>query len=84
MFVWERDNLLVKIYEYDMKNDKRMTEGIGEGEEFFNGFAQYILNEPDLLEKFCNENNVELVQVPERSVDRHEKLEKLLQAAGIK
>lgn len=82
MFVWERDNLLVKIYEYDMKNDKRMTEGIGE--EFFNGFAQYILNEPDLLEKFCNENNVELVQVPERSVDRHEKLEKLLQAAGIK
>lgn len=84
MFVWERDNLLVKIYEYDMKNDKRMTEGIGEGEEFFNGFAQYILNEPDLLEKFCNENNVELVQVPEWSVDRHEKLEKLLQAAGIK
>lgn len=84
MFVWERDNLLVKIYEYDMKNDKRITEGIGECEEFFNGFAQYILNEPDLLEKFCNENNVELVQVPERSVDRHEKLEKLLQAAGIK
>lgn len=82
MFVWERDNLLVKIYEYDMKNDKRMTGGIRE--EVFNGFAQYILNEPDLLEKFCNENNVELVQVPERSVDRHEKLEKLLQAAGIK
>lgn len=27
MFVWERDNLLVKIYEYDMKNDKRMTGG---------------------------------------------------------
>lgn len=83
MFVWERDNLLVKIYEYDMKNDKRMTEGIGEGEEFFNGFAQYILNEPDLLEKFCNENNVELVKVPEYSVDRYDKLDKLLQAAGI-
>lgn len=81
MFVWERDNLLVKIYEYDMKNDKRMTEGIGE--EFFNGFAQYILNEPDLLEKFCNENNVELVKVPEYSVDRYDKLDKLLQAAGI-
>lgn len=83
MFVWERDNLLVKIYEYDMKNDKRMTEGIGEGEEFFNGFAQYILNEPDLLEKFCNENNVELVKVPEYSVDRYDKLDRLLQAAGI-
>lgn len=83
MFAWERDNLLVKIYEYDMKNDKRMTEGIGEGEEFFNGFAQYILNEPDLLEKFCNENNVELVKVPEYSVDRYDKLDKLLQAAGI-
>lgn len=82
MFVWERDNLLVKIYEYDMKNDKRMTGGIRE--EVFNGFAQYVLHEPDLLEKFCNENNVELVQVPEWSVDRHEKLEKLLQAAGIK
>ena len=82
MFVWERDNLLVKIYEYDMKNDKRMTGGICE--EVFNGFAQYVLHEPDLLEKFCNENNVELVQVPEWSVDRHEKLEKLLQAAGIK
>lgn len=82
MFVWERDNLLVKIYEYDMKNGKRMTEGIRE--EVFNGFAQYVLHEPDLLEKFCNENNVELVQVPEWSVDRHEKLEKLLQAAGIK
>lgn len=81
MFVWERDNLLVKIYEYDMKNDKRITEGIGE--EFFNGFAQYILNEPDLLEKFCNENNVELVKVPEYSVDRYDKLDKLLQAAGI-
>ena len=66
-----------------MKNDKRMTEGIGEGEEFFNGFAQYILNEPDLLEKFCNENNVELVKVPEYSVDRYDKLDKLLQAAGI-
>ena len=82
MFVWELDNLLVKIYEYDMKNDKRMTGGIRE--EVFNGFAQYVLHEPDLLEKFCNENNVELVQVPEWSVDRHEKLEKLLQAAGIK
>ena len=82
MFVWERDNLLVKIYEYDMKNDKRMTGGIRE--EVFNGFAHYVLHEPDLLEKFCNENNVELVQVPEWSVDRHEKLEKLLQAAGIK
>ena len=82
MFVWERDNLLVKIYEYDMKNGKRMTGGIRE--EVFNGFAQYVLHEPDLLEKFCNENNVELVQVPEWSVDRHEKLEKLLQAAGIK
>lgn len=82
MFVWERDNLLVKIYEYDMKNDKRMTGGIRE--EVFNGFAQYVLHEPDLLEKFCNENNVELIQVPEWSVDRHEKLEKLLQAAGIK
>lgn len=82
MFVWERDNLLVKIYEYDMKNDKRMTGGIRE--EVFNGFAQYVLHEPDLLEKFCNENNVELAQVPEWSVDRHEKLEKLLQAAGIK
>lgn len=82
VFVWAQDGLFWKIDNYNKQNNEKMIEG--EKEEF-NGFFQSVLKKDglNLLDKFCSEDDVELVRVPEWSVDRYDKLEELLQAAGI-
>ena len=74
VFVWAQDGLFWKIDNYNKQNNEKMIEG---EKEKFNGFFQSV------LKKFCSEDDVELVTVPEWSVDRYDRLEKLLQAAGI-
>lgn len=82
VFVWAQDGLFWKIDNYNKQNNEKMIEG---EKEKFNGFFQSVLKKDglNLLEKFCSEDDVELVRVPEWSVDRYDKLEELLQAAGI-
>lgn len=48
-----------------------------------NGFYMETIKSNDVLERFCKENEIELVKVPEYSVNRYEKLGDLLNAAGI-
>lgn len=82
VFVWAQDGLFWKIDNYNKQNNEKMIEG---EKEKFNGFFQSVLKKDglNLLDKFCSEDDVELVRVPEWSVDRYDKLEELLQAAGI-
>lgn len=82
VFVWAQDGLFWKIDNYNKQNNEKMIEG---EKEKFNGFFQSVLKKDglNLLDKFCSEDDVELVRVPEWSVDRYDKLEDLLQAAGI-
>jgi hypothetical protein len=82
VFVWAQDGLFWKIDNYNKQNNEKMIEG---EKEKFNGFFQSVLKKDglNLLEKFCIENDIKLVKVPEYSVDRYDKLDKLLQVAGI-
>lgn len=82
VFVWAQDGLFWKLDNYNKQNNEKMIEG---EKEKFNGFFQSVLKKDglNLLDKFCSEDDVELVRVPEWSVDRYDKLEELLQAAGI-
>lgn len=83
VFVWAQDGLFWKIDNYNKQNNEKMIEG---EKEKFNGFFQSVLKKDglNLLDKFCSEDDVELVRVPALSVDTHSNLNKLMKAAGIR
>lgn len=80
IYVWDNDNLFYKICTYA---DGTIIEEMNKRGDKINGFYMETIKSNDVLERFCKENEIELVKVPEYSVNRYEKLGDLLNAAGI-
>lgn len=78
IYIWGNDNLFYKICSYADSAIIRKAAG-----DKYNGFYMEIVDSVATLEQFCEKNNIELVKVPKYSVDRYDKLDKLLQVAGI-
>lgn len=85
LWTWNRDELKEKIYEFNNEHEKKM---LIDNAFSANGFSCFGLGfygvGLELLKQFCKGNNVKLVQVPPVSVDMHNCLDKLMEAAEIK
>jgi hypothetical protein len=78
IYVWDNDNLFYGICTFD--NGAIIGKAMADK---YNGFHMETIKSIEVLERFCKENDIELVKVPEDSIDRYEKIGDLLNAAGL-